>query len=393
MAAMKKIERPNPLDRQQSPALLGMGPVEKLQFLSRAAAVPTLSRVQLAVLIVLADMAGSKDGLAWPSFNTLAARTGTTPRHAKRAVQALVKDGAVVLAMPGTRVRSNRYRLNKAAFPEKYAEGSDTGDTTPGDDMTYTTVVTPSARSGGAQVPDVVACVSPESVLESEPKARMKGTDNEGAHAYAGGPGGPLRLAGQPGQDAYPEFWEAFGVRSTVAMAEKRLRELLAAGADYGEIVDGARRYHAYNLATGGNKRSSADRWLEREAWRDAWTVRARHVEADAPSKADSRASETRKQTGKGKPSARAKKPVDPGIEAARRECQELKRKYEKANDSHGRHIYGPRGDNGCRQCDEAQYGEGVEPCSEGARLDDLLKRAKADMEAAWDALKQLQQV
>ena len=94
-------------DIQQS-----LSPVEKLQYLASAAAMPKLSRVQLAILVVLTDMANASTGLAWPSFTTLAARAGTTPRHAKSATKGLVNGGLIIVHMAGNRVRSNRYRLN-----------------------------------------------------------------------------------------------------------------------------------------------------------------------------------------------------------------------------------------------------------------------------------------
>ena len=74
---------------------LAMGPVEKLQFLRRAAAINSLSRVQLAALVVLADMANSRDGVAWPSFSYLAKATGTDTRNVRRAMKGLIQAGAV----------------------------------------------------------------------------------------------------------------------------------------------------------------------------------------------------------------------------------------------------------------------------------------------------------
>ena len=121
------------------------GPVEKLQFLSDAAAISELSRAELAVLNVLADMANATTGLAWPSFQTLGKRIGTTDRSAKRAVSGLAKAGLLEIVEPGTRNhKSNRYKLGKI-------QTSDTDDTTAASDTHVTQIYSfnPSNKRGG----------------------------------------------------------------------------------------------------------------------------------------------------------------------------------------------------------------------------------------------------
>ena len=133
------------------------GPVEKLQFLSDAAAISELSRAELAVLNVLADMANATTGLAWPSFQTLGKRIGTTDRSAKRAVSGLAKAGLLEIVEHGTRNhKSNRYKLGKiqTSDTDVTTAASDTHVTTPSDtdDTTLVTRVTGASDTHVTQI-------------------------------------------------------------------------------------------------------------------------------------------------------------------------------------------------------------------------------------------------
>jgi len=242
------------------------GPVEKVRALALAAGISDLSRAELAVLNVLVDMINSQTGQAWPSYNTLADRTATTPRTIKRAVLKLMKrePPLVLLVAQGNRVRSNRYALNRAYFAELGAYG--------GSDARDTTLVTPVSSCSDAEGQKVVTPESPESIHESEHKAKDEWdrSSNDGAT--------PDRPAGPPGLpqsgDRYPEFWEAMGGRrTTVADAEQIIAEALADGADYQEIIEGAKRYRRYCTETSGSMKSTAAAWLRRQAWRDGWEL------------------------------------------------------------------------------------------------------------------------
>ncbi len=247
------------------------GPVEKVRLLALAASMADLTRSELATLNVLADMINAGTGQAWPSFKTLAARTGITPRSAKRAIRQLIdrKPPLVILARPGDRVRSNRYELNRAYFAELDALG--------GSDARDTTVVTCVASSGDVEDQKVVTHVSHESIPESEHKAKDEGNRSGTDGAAPDRPRGPPGLP-QSG-DRFPEFWEAMGWRrTTVADAEQLLAEALEAGTDYHEVIEGAKRYKSYCDATGGKMKSTAAAWLKREAWRDGWELPAERV-------------------------------------------------------------------------------------------------------------------
>lgn len=83
----------------------------------------------------------------------------------------------------------------------------------------------------------------------------------------------PGAVSAANGKDKYPDFWQAFPVRSTVADAEQMIAELVAASVPLHEIIEGARRYQKYNAATASKHRQSAKQWLARQAWRDDWTL------------------------------------------------------------------------------------------------------------------------
>ena len=250
-----------------------LGPVQKLQYLASAAGMPILSRVQLAILVTMADMANATTGLAWPSFATLAGRTGTTTRHAKTATKALLNLGLVVIHQHGNRVRSNRYKLNPKILVND--QGSDPHNTTQGSDLQSTTVVISSDRGSDPHNTDVVPPTTPLSINQSEQQAKI---DDRATGEGAAAPSRPLGPSGlhppvsSESQDPYLEFWQAMPMRTTVADAESRIAEYLENGVIYADIVAGAKRYTAYCNATRSPRRQSALAWLNRQAWRDDWT-------------------------------------------------------------------------------------------------------------------------
>ena len=281
-----------------------LGPVAKLQYLRQAAAMPNLSRVQLAILIVLADMANATHGLAWPSFNTLGTQTGTSTRHAKTATKGLIDAGLIVVHEPGTRVRANRYRLNPK--PPENTQGSDPQNTTQGSDLQDTRVVIPSDIGGDPQSTKVVIPRAPKSINQSEHQAKIDDrATGEGAAAPSrpGGPSGLHPPEPKTNQDRYPEFWQAMPMKTTVHDAEERITEYLDNGVPFTEIVAGAKRYTAYCQATKSLRRQSALAWLNRQAWRDDWTVPT----SKTPTKATDSPQVERKAKGKAKPTGKTK--------------------------------------------------------------------------------------
>jgi hypothetical protein len=254
-------------DNGKSPA--EFGPVAKLKMLAIAARNPKLSRVELAVLIAIADHANAQSGIAFPAFATLAAEAGSTRRHVKTCVKQLIAGGYLTIALRGNRVRSNRYKI--ILDPP----GGALQNTTPHSDPQSTTVVLSSVTCGALKQPDVVLSTAPESFHPSEHKA----SDGcEGSQADGGALRAPaLRpaLAHQPnrGSDSFPEFWNVVTQRKQVAECERELRKKIAEGHKYADILEGVERWEAYNKATGGKNRATPLKWLQNEKWRDGWEL------------------------------------------------------------------------------------------------------------------------
>ena len=231
------------------------GPVEKLQFLSDAAAISELSRAELAVLNVLADMANATTGLAWPSFQTLGKRIGTTDRSAKRAVSGLAKAGLLEIVEPGTRNhKSNRYKLGKI-------QTSDTDDTT---------LVTRVTGASDTCDQKLVTRTSPKSINQSEQEARIEKIDRDAAAPLR--PGG-LGAGRQTVESDCSEFWQALGRQQTVYQSEQLIAELVASGIDYADIVAGAKRYAEYCTRTGAAQKMTPASWLSNRKWLDDWNL------------------------------------------------------------------------------------------------------------------------
>jgi hypothetical protein len=228
-----------------------------------------------------------------------------------------------VVHQPGSRNRTNRYRLNPK--PPENTQGSDPQDTTQGSDLQDTTVVIPSNISGDPQSTKVVIPRTPKSIHQSEQQAKIDDrATGEGAAAPSrpGGPSGLHPPEPKTNQDRYPEFWQAMPMKTTVADAEARIAEYVDLGVPFTEIVAGAKRYTAYCQATKSPRRQSALAWLNRQAWRDDWTAPTTRTPAKAPESPQA----ARKAKGKGKPTGKTKeaKKVNPEHLAWDKEYAEL---------------------------------------------------------------------
>ncbi len=241
-----------------------LGPVDKLKFLSIAVSDADLSRCDLAILFVIANGANSKTGLTWRSFNTIARETSSTPRTAKRSVKKLLKKEYITIAKKGGwGCKANTYALGTLNLLVNSAVDVTTR---------IDSVVTPIINNGDLGGTSDVASMPPLSMTLSEPKARIESDRSNDQDAVPCGvaiaPSGTHRVDG----DRYPEFWSAYPVRAGVALAENILSKLIKSGVSYEDIISGAIRYAEYCKTS--NKRVSANAWLERESWRDDWTVR-----------------------------------------------------------------------------------------------------------------------
>lgn len=260
--------------QDNSPQFATYGAVVKLQWLRAIAGRSDLSRASLAACCVFADMADSKSGICWPSYNTIATAIGTTPRGTKKAIVQAIEAGVVTIAEHGNRVRSNRYRINLDVM------GGEPQDTTLGSEPQDTRVVNASSSCSERQQPYVVNHSSPESIHLSEQQARDRWDRSQ-----ADGDSQSLRpkrptLANQPGR--FDEFWQALGKRSTVAESEQLLAELIAEGVEYADILAGANRWRTYNETTGGRRAASPLKWLEKRKWLDDWTLPTPRAKAES---------------------------------------------------------------------------------------------------------------
>lgn len=251
----------------------GPGPVQKIEFLAKVASLAQLSRADLAVLITVTDMINSRTGDAWPSYKTLASRSGCSDRHAKSTVNGLIQKKLLRIVIKGNRIRSNRYAINLAApiINTNFCS-----------DLSHTSVVMPDRTCCEEQLHEEVSYTSHKPIHEPEHQARdeMNGSpDGDASPTGASGPSG----SHQPGTDRYPDFWEVYPLRARVAEAEQQIAEWIEDGVDYLAIIDGAQRYKEYCSATGGFKRSDAFNWLTHQRWRDGWDLPKKKVKNKSP--------------------------------------------------------------------------------------------------------------
>lgn len=209
-----------------------------------------MARAEIAAMIVIAEHANSQTGETFVSQCTIAKRGGMTTRSATRTIAKLVNDGIITVEP-----RSGRTSIIKMIKPPTPMSGLDA-------DAPPTLVSTPLDADVGT--PPTPVSYEPLSETGTIPVLRK---DRGGTETLPGA------VSAANGKDKYPDFWQAFPVRSTVADAEQMIAELVAAGVPLHEIIEGARRYQKYNAATASKHRQSAKQWLARQAWRDDWTL------------------------------------------------------------------------------------------------------------------------
>lgn len=241
-------------------------PVTRISIIQAIASNPDRSRAELATMIVLAKYANGRTGACWPSYATIAKDGGMNRRTAIRSVAKLADEGIIKVSKRGER-QSPLYNLIKTVASVTHVP-RDTNDT----------IVSPMSPYSVTDDAILVSPMSPEPVIEPgiNPVQWMDGGETSPAPPGAG-------LYANHVADRFPDFWQAFPVRSTVAEAETKIAELVAAGVDLQEIIEGARRYQKYNSATASKKRQSAKQWLSRQSWRDDWTLPVAKQKKTAP--------------------------------------------------------------------------------------------------------------
>lgn len=204
------------------------------------------------VAIFAADLikhANSTTGEAYPSISRIALTYGVTREAVSRAVKRLLEAQKIEATQrPG---RSTIYKLMLPVTEQSQVLSEDVIVQSHPCDCAITT-------------PVIVLSHEPLSETGTIPVLRK---DRGGTETLPGA------VSVANGKDKYPDFWQAFPVRSTVADAEQMIAELVAAGVPLHEIIEGARRYQKYNAATASKYRQSAKQWLARQAWRDDWTL------------------------------------------------------------------------------------------------------------------------
>lgn len=205
------------------------------------------------VAVFAADLikhTNSQTGEAYPSISRIAKEYGMAREAISRGVKRLLEAKKIeVVLRPG---RSTIYKLLLPVTAQSQVSSEP---------------VTVQSRPCDCTVTPPVTAQLHEPLPETGtiPVSRKDGGETSPA------PGGAGSLANLG--DRFPDFWQAFPVRSTVAEAEKMIVELVAAGVELREIIEGAKRYQKYNAATASKKRQSAKQWLTRQAWRDDWTL------------------------------------------------------------------------------------------------------------------------
>lgn len=164
--------------------------LQRHRFLHAMATDPRLSRADIACGAVLLAHVNQRDGLAWPSYETIAAEARIGTRSAIRSVAALIAAGYFELIAGGGRGHSNRYRPRLETVtgaPPFGGENSDEADTVYGEKGCHPgpETVTPLSRNSDIPVQETVSPVSPElvdelieePVEELTPRARTRERD------------------------------------------------------------------------------------------------------------------------------------------------------------------------------------------------------------------------
>lgn len=344
----------------------GPGPVEKLQFLAMVASFKELNRADIALLITVTDMINARTGIAWPSYKTLAARSGCSDRHAKSTVKRLVERNLLRIVTHGNKIRSNRYAINLT--PKNLS-------TNLCSDAENTSLVIHGNSSGDSGEQLDVMHTSHQPIHKPAHEAREGMDTSFEIDATPLGAEGPFGLH-QIGADKFPEFWRAFPLRARVAEAEQQITELIHDGVHYSEILDGAVRYSNYCDATAGLRRSDALSWLQKQRWRDSWMPPQK--------KGDRRSPPSRKvtETKTSAPSSAAKKTmVNPEFKEWKAKRKLLWNSLEKIRDDMEQHI-GTVEKTTCKACHSYTNKPLSALCSygqkKGAEAEQIEKKLKA---------------
>lgn len=240
-----------------------LSPVEKIQWLQAVAGMD-LTGDQLAVAITLANMANSETGKAWPSYSTIAERSGISRRqNAYRAVHGLIKKKIIILKSQGNRADSNTYMLN-AAIVDKSLIAVDKNEGCNHERLQG--VVTSDYRVSS---PVITGCSHQR--LQNLRTNQLKKSINQSERETA-----DQEIAKSIERaNEYQEFWKAAGKGNyyQVSEVEAELDRLLGEGHQLEAIIAGLKRWQAYTAAKGSKKVLSILKWLQGKRFNDPWAI------------------------------------------------------------------------------------------------------------------------
>ena len=200
----------------------------------------SLSKGDGAVFAQILDHFNPKIGYSYPSFNRLANVTGFSKANTQNSVKRLIDARYIEIIQHGNRHNmANRYQPNFNLLDEGVCKPACIGGVCKSD---CTGVCKPACQTMQA------GFTSYASPLVSNPS--MNPSINEGevdeenatlVHPLRGSPLASKSKA-KP-EEQYAEFWDVYPKRENVTDANKAIKEALENGANYWEIVDGAKRY------------------------------------------------------------------------------------------------------------------------------------------------------
>ena len=242
------------------------GPVRKLQLLHVFAKHQKISGKEWAVIVVIADMSDATNGTAWPSFKYLASEANTSERNIASVIKNLRAKGILKVPKAGNRYRSNTYQLNYDLLTELSISTEENNSTL----LMNSSISTDEIGS------EVLMQGTVKSIYQSEHEAKDK-IDRELDTDTS--PSRPLGASGSHLENSsliYPEFWDAIGYGTNRYESEVIIRNLINGGINYADILDGARRYRAYNEATKPKRTATTKSWLTKRLWLEPWEIKFR---------------------------------------------------------------------------------------------------------------------
>ena len=230
----------------------------------------SLSKGDGAVFAQILDHFNPKVGYSYPSLNRLADVTGLSQRNAQRSIKKLVDASYIEIIQHGNRHNmANRYQPNF-----NLVDKVETSMSLKGRDTNVSTLETPMSQSRDAHVARYGHGCPPNP--STNPSINEGEEDGEVATLVHPLRGSPLasKSKAKP-ENKYAEFWDVYIKRENVTDANKAIKEALENGANYGEIVEGAKRYMAWTKHEGKPSKyiKQPVTFINKESWLDDYEI------------------------------------------------------------------------------------------------------------------------